>query len=58
MKQTGTSKGNTGSKSISKSTAQKGAGGKKLERNNSKNIGNKYKIDAITRDNFDIGSRK
>lgn len=56
MKQTSTSKGNTGGKSIPKSTiGQKG--GKKIDRNGSK-AANKYKMDAITKDNFDISSKK
>ena len=52
MKQTNTSKGNTAGKSIPKSTIGQKGGAKKLDRNNSKSVGNKYKIDAITKDNF------
>ena len=60
MKQTSTSKGNTaGGKSIPKSTiGQKGGAGKKMDRNGSSKNANKYKMDAITKDNFDISSKK
>ena len=60
MKQTSTSKGNTGAgKSIPKSTVgQRGPGAKKMDRNGSSKAANKYKMDAITKDNFDIASKK
>ena len=60
MKQTSTSKGNTGGKSIPKSTiGQRGAAaGKKGDKNSGGKGSNKYKIDAITKDNFDISGKK
>lgn len=58
MKQTSTSKGNTASKSIPKSTIGQRGAAKKIDRNSSSKAVSKYKIDAITRDNFDISTKK
>ena len=60
MQQSTAKKTSNMSKSIPKSTAQKSSASKNLAPGLSKNKQPtiKYKIDAVTRDNFDIGNRK
>jgi hypothetical protein len=62
MKQTGSKQSNTvqNSKSIPKSTVQKSViSVKKGDKPGNKNAAvSKYKIDAITKDNFDVSSKK
>lgn len=64
MKQTGTKQNTTSqqqSKSIPKSTVQKGnvTGIKKSDKSNAKGAApSKYKIDAISKNNFDISTKK
>lgn len=58
--QQSTNRKTNASKSIPKSTAQKSMVSKKPGQgsSNNKNQPPKYKIDAITRDNFDVSTRK
>ena len=61
MKQTGTKTNKTNSKSIPKNTGQKSLQSKQVSGKNSKQkgaIGQKYKINAITKDNYEISYRK